>query len=326
MYADILKFLLATVAASIPLRFSEVQVIQVGLVPVFIPCDHSIAMAKLILNLAGTGMIPGKTDNPAVPITPAEIADDCGRCYDLGASIFHLHARDESGQPTWRPDTFREIVLRVRARCPGAVVGVSTSGRVFKEFAQRAAVLDLDGDAKPDMASLTLGSLNFPNQASVNDPAMIKALATRMRERGIVPELEIFDFGMLDYAHYLIEHQILRPPYYFNLLLGSLGTLAATPFSLASLTRGLPSQDSHAKVTWAGAGIGRFQFFVNALAIAMGGHVRVGLEDNLHLDTHKERLASNPLLVERLVRLAHANEREIATPAETRMLVGLDPG
>jgi 3-keto-5-aminohexanoate cleavage enzyme len=278
------------------------------------------APAKLIVNLAGTGMVPTKEQNPALPITPREIADDCARCHALGASIFHLHARDAEGQPTWRPEIYREVVLAVRERCPDAVICVSTSGRNFKELAQRAAVLDLEGDAKPDMASLTLGSLNFPTQASVNEPAMIHSLATRMHERGIVPELEVFDFGMLDYAHYLIERAILRPPYYVNLLLGSLGSLAATPFNLAALVKALPSQPS---ATWAGAGIGRFQFFVNSLAITMGGHVRVGLEDNLYLDTEKKRLASNPALVERLVRLAAAAERDIATPAETRAMIGL---
>jgi 3-keto-5-aminohexanoate cleavage enzyme len=275
-------------------------------------------LPKLIINLAGTGMVPTQADNPSVPITPSEIAEDCARSCALGASILHLHARDEEGRPTWRPELYRDIIQRVRQRCPDAVVCVSTSGRTFKEFAERAAVLDLDGDAKPDMASLTLGSLNFPTQASVNEPAMIKALALRMRERGIVPELEVFDFGMLDYAHYLIEHEILRPPYYFNLLLGSLGTLAATPFNLAALCRGLPGG-----ATWAAAGIGRFQFSVNALAVTMGGHVRVGLEDNLYMDAKKERPASNPALVARLVSLAEAAERDIATPAETRTMIGL---
>ena len=240
-------------------------------------------------------MIPTQAANSAVPITPREIAEDCAVCLGLGASTFHLHARDEAGQPSWRPDIYREIVLAVREKCPGAVVCVSTSGRTFSEFEKRAAVLDLEGDAKPEMASLTLGSLNFPGQASVNEPSMIQALARRMNERGIVPELEVFDFGMLDYAKYLIEREILRPPYHFNFLLGSLGTLAATPFHLAALSMALPADAS-----WAGAGIGRYQFFVNSLAITMGGHVRVGLEDNLYFDTHKQRLASNPTLVRAL--------------------------
>lgn len=275
---------------------------------------------KLIINLAVTGMVPTKADNPALPITPEEIAEDCHRCYELGASIFHLHARDEDGVPTFRSDIYREIIGKVRSKCPDAIVCVSTSGRVFKSFEQRSAVLDLDGETKPEMASLTLGSMNFPSQASVNEPAMIRALAEKMFERGICPELEVFDAGMVDYARYLIDKQVLRKPFYFNLLLGSLGTLSATPFNLATLTRALPTPS-----TWAATGIGRFQFNVNALSIAMGGHVRVGLEDAIYLDANKERLATNPSLVERLVKIAHAVEREVATPSEARAMIGLQP-
>ncbi len=277
-------------------------------------------MNKLIINLAPTGMIPMHKDNPATPITPAEIAEDCARCHQLGAAILHLHARDGNGRPTWCPNIYREVILRVRERCPDAIICVSTSGRNFNELEKRSAVLDLTGDAKPEMASLTLGSLNFPNQASVNDPAMIKALAQRMRERGILPELEVFDFGMIDYGKYLIDHDILQPPFYWNLLLGSLGMLSATPFHMSALAMGLPANS-----TWAGAGIGRFQFFINGLAITMGGHVRVGLEDNLYMDAAKKHPANNAALVERLVSLAHAAERPIATPAEARAMIGLTP-
>lgn len=273
---------------------------------------------KLIINLAGTGMVPTKADNPHVPVTPDEIAADCGRCFDAGASILHLHARDADGRPTWLPDVYREVVVRVRRRCPGAILCVSTSGRTFGRFEQRSAVLDLDGEAKPDMASLTLGSMNFPKQASVNEPEMIRGLAQRMRERGIVPELEVFDLGMIDYARHLIDKGVLAPPFYVNLLLGSLGTLAATPFHLATLAMSLPPG-----TTWAGAGIGRFQFPVNAMAITMGGHVRVGLEDNLFMDAAKERPATNVDLVRRLTRLAAAAEREVATPADARRIIGL---
>lgn len=258
-------------------------------------------------------MVPGKADNPALPITPGEIADDCARCCALGVSLLHLHARDEQGQPTWKPDVYHDIVRRVRERCPDAVICVSTSGRTFKEFAERAAVLDLDGDAKPDMGSLTLGSLNFPNQASVNEPAMIRALAQRMRERGIVPELEIFDLGMLDYAHYLRDRGVLVGPVYANILLGSLGTLAATPFNLALLVERLPPN-----TTWAATGIGRYQFPMNRLAIAMGGGVRVGLEDNIWFDDDRTELATNPRMVERLTRIARAMGREPATPSQVR--------
>jgi 3-oxoadipate:acetyl-CoA acetyltransferase len=272
----------------------------------------------LIVNAALTGMVPTKADNPNVPVTPAEIAADAERCHAAGAAIVHVHARDDEGRPTYRADVYAEIIAAVRERCPDMIVCVSTSGRVFRSIEQRAEVLDLDGELKPELASLTLGSLNFPTGASVNDPATIKALAHRMQERGVVPELEVFDLGMVDYATYLIERGILRPPFYVNILLGSLGTLSATPLNLASVVTALPRG-----ATWSGAGIGRFQFFVNSLAIAMGGHVRVGLEDNLWLDPHKEQPASNLALVERLVALARASGRTVATPAEARALIGL---
>jgi 3-keto-5-aminohexanoate cleavage enzyme len=277
-------------------------------------------MDKLIINVAVTGMVPEKKDNPHLPVTPEEIADDCLACYKAGASIFHLHARDENGKPTYDSGLYREIITKVRNRCPGAIVCVSTSGRVFTSFEQRSEVLNLDGKAKPDMASLTLGSLNFPKQASINEPEMIQALAEKMHRAGIVPELEIFDMGMLDYAKYLIDRKFLRPPHYFNLILGSLGTLSATPFHLSTLAVSLPPN-----ATWAAAGIGRFQFYVNCLAITMGGHVRVGLEDNLYLDDGKEKLATNLMLVERLARLAHIIQREICKPDEARKIMGLPP-
>ena len=253
----------------------------------------------LIINAALTGMIPTKADNPAVPVTPDEIAEDARRCVDAGAAIVHLHARDEDGRPTYRKEVYAEIIQAVRERSPEVIVCVSTSGRTFKTLEERADVLELEGDVKPELASLTLGSLNFPQQASVTDPQMIHDLAERMNQRGIVPELEVFDFGMADYAKFLLERDVLRPPLVFNLLLGSLGTLSATAVNLATLAASLPEGS-----TWAGAGIGRFQFFVNSLAIAMGGHVRVGLEDNLWLDARKERPASNRELVDRLAQLA----------------------
>ena len=273
---------------------------------------------KLIINLAPTGMVPRSSDNDAVPLVAERIARDCEACRGLGASVFHLHARDENEDPAWRKEAYREIILAVRGRCPDAVIVVSTSGRTHGAFEHPSDVLNLDGDARPDMASLTLGSLNFPRQASVNEPSMIKRLADAMSERGIVPELEVFDFGMLDYAKYLIDRKILRVPFYFNFLLGSLGTMSATPFNLASLVMSLPSG-----ATWAAAGIGRYQFAMNSLAIVTGGHVRVGLEDNLFLDAEKTRPATNPLLVQRIARLAAASERECATPAESRGIIGL---
>jgi uncharacterized protein (DUF849 family) len=266
-------------------------------------------------------MVPTKADNPAVPLAPAEIAEDCRRCAAAGATLVHVHARDAEGRPTYHKEVFRETIALIRAAAPEIVVCVTTSGRVFGDPEQRGEVLDLDGAVKPDMASLTLGSMNFPREVSVNAPSTIRALAERMRERGIVPELEVFDAGMLDYAHYLIERGVLREPFYFNLLFGSLGTLAATPLHLAQLVAALP-----AGATWAAAGIGRFQLPMNALAVAMGGHVRVGLEDNLFLDTAKQSPAANLSLVERVVGIARAMGRPVATCAEARRSIGLgDP-
>lgn len=277
-----------------------------------------MSFPPLIVNAALTGMVPTRADSAAVPLTPEEIAADAERCVRAGASIVHLHARADDGTATYRSAVYAEIVERVRERCPDVVVCVSTSGRVFKTFEERSEVLDLDGDLKPEMASLTLGSLNFPKQASVNEPDMIRRLAERMTERGIVPELEVFDVGMLDTAAYLAGRDVLRAPFYVNLLLGSLGTLSATPFNLSLLVEKLPPG-----TTWAAAGIGRFQFPTNALAVTMGGHVRVGLEDNLWLDVEKTRPATNLALVERVVRLAQAAERDVATPAQARELIGL---
>lgn len=274
--------------------------------------------SPLIINACLTGMVPTRRDNPWVPVSPEEIASDAAACAAAGASIFHLHARDENGVPTYKAEVYARILTLVRQACPDAILCVSTSGRNFKTFEQRSEVLDIDGPARPEMASLTLGSLNFPKQASVNDPDMISRLATRMRERGIVPELEVFDLGMLDYGKFLIDRKILSGPHYVNLLLGSLGTLSATPLHLALLVSALP-----AGTTWAAAGIGRFQFAMNSLAIVTGGHVRVGLEDNLFLDEAKQRPARNADLIHRLANLAHAVERPIASPAQARQMIGL---
>ena len=275
-------------------------------------------MQPLIVNLAATGAVPSRRENPYLPLTPDEISGDCARCCRRGAAIVHLHAREPDGSPSCRIEIYREIVRKVRGAAPDAIVCVSTTGRHFKSFAERAQVLDLEGDLKPDMASLTLGSMNFATQASVNEPSMIRALAERMAERGIVPELEVFELGMIDYAKFLIERGVLRPPFYFNLLLGSLGTLSATALNLALLVQALPPGS-----TWAAAGIGRFQFPANALAVAMDGHVRVGLEDSLYMDQGKLEPASNLALVERIVRLAEATGRAVATPDQARAIIGL---
>jgi 3-keto-5-aminohexanoate cleavage enzyme len=272
----------------------------------------------LVINAALTGMVPRRRDHPAVPEQPDDIARDAISCIAAGATNIHVHARDTKGEPSVRREIYAEIVRRIRAAAPDVVVCVSTSGRLHRRFEDRSDVLSLDGALKPDLASLTLGSLNFPKQASVNEPQMIQRLADAMRERGIVPELEVFDFGMLDYAHYLIERGVLRPPFVFNLLLGSLGTLAATAQNLALLVSRLP-----AGAYWQAAGIGRAQWPMNALGVAMGGHVRTGLEDNLFMDPEKTDPATNLRLVSRVATLALALGRRVATPGDARRLIGL---
>lgn len=271
-------------------------------------------MDPLIINAAITGMVPMKGDNPHVPITPEEIVADVRRVRDAGATIVHLHARDADGTPTYKKEVFAEIFDGVRRECPELLISGSCSGRNHGEFWQRSQVLEL----QPDFGSLTLGSLNFPQQASINAPEMIKQLALAMTGRGIVPELEIFDLGMADYACYLVQKGVVGRPLYANLLLGSLGTIRATPENLCTLVRSLPEG-----TTWSATGIGRFQFFINSLAVTMGGHVRVGLEDALYYDWETRRPATNAGLIDRVVRLARAAGREIATADQARRIIGL---
>jgi 3-keto-5-aminohexanoate cleavage enzyme len=275
---------------------------------------------ELIINLAPTGMVPTRADSPHVPLTPDAVAADVRRCADLGAAIVHLHPRDEAGRPTQDPSVAATLIRAVRSLTPDIVIGVTTSGRIDPGLEGRAAVLGLEGDVRPEMASLTLGSNNFPTGPSINAPATIVGLATRMRDRGIVPEWEVFDLGMLDYAAYLRTRGLLADPVYVNLLLGSLGTLQATPLNLALAVERLP-----AGATWAATGIGRYQAAMHRLAIAMGGHVRVGLEDNLWWDDARSELATNPRLVERVVAIGRAMGREPATPAQVRARLMLGP-
>ncbi len=276
---------------------------------------------KLIINVALTGMIPTRADNPYLPITPDEIAEDVVRCANLGATIFHIHARGADGRPTHEPDGFRAILdaIRTRTREP-VILCVTTSGRLLNTFEARSAVLNLAREYRIDMASLTVGSLNFPKQASVTDPGMIEGLATRMSDVDVVPELEVFDTGMIHYSKYLLKTGVLSDPLYYNILLGSLGSAPADPRMLITMVEELPEN-----ATWAATGIGRFQFPVNCLAIALGGHVRVGLEDAIFMNWKTRESATNARLVERLVAVAQSQGREPATISEARAIIGLRP-
>ena len=268
---------------------------------------------SLVINVCLSGNITNKSINPHVPGNLQEITEDAAQVLEAGASILHIHAYEADGTPDWRPESFARIFETIRADYPEAVLVATTSGRLHKDFEKRAAVLDLDNDAKPDMASLTLGSLNFPEQASLNEPDMVQQLCRRMRDNGIMPELEAFDMGMINYAFYLQRKGLLPLQCYINLLLGSLGSVPGRVLDLSHLVGEIPRG-----WTWAAAGVGQYQLPMNTTAITMGGNVRVGLEDNPFYDYKKRQPASNVELVKRLVRISTELGRPIATPAETR--------
>jgi 3-keto-5-aminohexanoate cleavage enzyme len=276
-------------------------------------------MEKLIINLCSTGMVPTKEMTPYVPITPDEIINNAIKCAELGVSIVHIHPRDENGKPTWKKEAFEKIIGGIKEKNDKLLISVTTSGRDWSEFEKRSECLEIKGDLKPDLASLTVGSMNFISTASVNNPQMIEDLATKMKDNGIKPELEIFEPGMIHKAKYLIKKGIIdgtKP--YFNILYGSLGTSPLEPSIIAAMHPLLPENS-----VWSMAGIGNYQLDANILGMSLGGHVRVGLEDNIFFDREKVKLASNEELVERIVEVSKLLQREIATPEETRQIIGL---
>jgi len=275
--------------------------------------------APLIINAALTGMVPSKHDNPHLPLSAEEIISDSVKCFNAGARIFHLHARDKDGEPTYETSLYEEVVPEIKRCCPGAVICITTSGRKFKAFEQRSAVLSLSGAAKPESATLTLGSMNFSKQASVNAPDMIKSLALKMKENGIKPELEVFEVGMINFAAFLERKGFISKPHYFNLFLGSLGTMPGRLKDLDYMIETLPEGS-----VWGATGIGKFQLPINIAAIFKGGHVRVGLEDYIYLDHEKKRLATNEALVKRLADFAGEIGRPVATPEQARSILGYD--
>jgi len=286
------------------------------------PLPHPLTpYPELIVNFCPTGMIPTKPMTPHVPITAAEVIDDACRALELGVAIVHLHARERDGTPTYRAEIYEEMILGIRGHFSDAIICVSCSGRNFPEFERRSEVLELSGPARPDMASLTLTSLDFPSGTSQNAPDMVIALAAKMAERGIKPELECFDFGMINAANMLIGKGLLGDgPQYFNLLLGSRYSVPATARHLSNMLEDLPPDS-----VWSAAGIGLFQLPMNVLAIAMGGHCRVGLEDNIYYGFDRGELATNEGLVERVVNMSQAFGRPLASPAQARAMLGMDP-
>jgi 3-oxoadipate:acetyl-CoA acetyltransferase len=272
----------------------------------------------LILNLAPTGMVPTKDTTPHVPLSCEEILEDVASCHELGVSIVHVHARDSEGRPTHHAEQFAPIVEGIRQIDPELIVCVTCSGRFVSDVRDRGEVLGLEGDAKPDMASLTLGSNNFAKQASVNGPVEIRALAEEMKAHGIKAELEAFEPGMVAFASRLVTEGLLDPPCYLNILLGNLGTAPLSPAMLGAFLALVPPD-----WTWALAGLGRYQLEANLMAVAAGGHVRVGLEDNVWWDRGRTELATNRMLVERISEAAELAERPVATPRQARERLGL---
>jgi len=272
----------------------------------------------LVINVCLTGMIPTRAQTPHVPLSPDEIIADAIQACDAGARLVHLHARDADGLPTPDPALYNKIIRGIRRERPGLICWATTSGRNWSDFERRSAVLYLVPPARPDMASLTLGSMNFLTNASTNTIEMVERLAMAMKEQNVKPELEVFDLGMLNLARYLERNGIIQGRKYFNLLLGNLNTAPATIGGLSALVAALPENS-----VWAGAGLGQFQLPINVAAITAGGHVRVGLEDSIYYDYARTSLATNRQLIERLVRIAEELQRPIATIQEARNIVGV---
>jgi len=276
----------------------------------------------LIINFTPTGMIPTKEMTPHVPISITEIVEDVHKASEIGITLVHLHARDAiTGVPTYKKEVYAKIVEGIRKYAPELVICLSLSGRDFSEIDKRSEPLMLDGNLKPDMGSLTLSSLNFNKTASINAPDTVASLATIMKEKGIVPELEAFDIGMINYAKYLERKQLIQPPFYFNLLFGNIACSQANLLHSGVMINDLPENS-----LWSLAGIGNEQLKMNSLSIAVGGGVRVGIEDNIWYDTARTQLATNADLLKRIHLIARANGRNMMTSKDFRVKMNLEAG
>lgn len=272
-------------------------------------------MNPLIITAALTGAEVTREQQPALPVSPQEIGIAAAECAEAGASIVHVHARLPDGQSTQDPVIYEQILREVRQRSD-VIVQISTGGAVGMTPQERLAPVAL----LPEMATLSMGSVNFGQDVFLNAPSDIAVFAREMLRLGVKPELEIFDTGMLATAKRWLRQGLLPQPAHVDLVLGMPGGMAATPQTLLYLVSELPPE-----CTWSAAGIGAAQLPVVTWAILLGGHARVGLEDNIYY--RKGELAvSNAQLVARVVRLAHELEREVATPAQARQILVLSGG
>lgn len=272
--------------------------------------------SPLIITCALTGAETTRERQPALPVTPAEQAAASAEAVRAGASIIHLHVREDDGRPSQRLERFQESIQAIRSSAPGVIIQISTGGAVGESVESRARPLEL----KPEMASLNLGTMNFGDDVFMNHPRDILGLAARMQALGVVPELEIYEAGMLESALRLAHQGVLREPLHFQFVLGVPGGMSGDLRNLMLLRSLLPTQGG--AMTWGVAGVGRFQLPLAVHALTLGGHVRVGFEDNIFY--HKGELAqSNAQLVGRIARISRELGREVATPEVARKLLGI---
>jgi 3-keto-5-aminohexanoate cleavage enzyme len=271
-------------------------------------------MEKLIITAAISGAEVTKEHNPAVPYSVAEIASEAAAAYLAGASIIHLHVREDDGTPTQRKERFAECITAIKAVCPDVIIQPSTGGAVGMSSDERLAPLEL----LPEMASLDCGTCNFGgDEIFVNTENMIMDFGNRMIEKGIKPECEVFDKGMIDMAIRLAKKGYIKAPLHFNFVMGVNGGITGTLRDLLFMKESIPSG-----ATFTVSGVGKCQIEMITAAILLGGHVRVGLEDNIYL-SKGVLLESNAQMVEKVVRIAGELGREIATPADARRILGL---
>ena len=276
-----------------------------------------MAHSPLVITAALVGAETTREQTPYLPISPEEIAQEAKRCRDAGAAMVHLHVREPDGKPSQSAALFRETIERIRELAPDLICQTSTGGAVGMGVDERTQPLTLTGLAKPEMATLSTGTVNFGADVFWNPRPLIRDIARRIRGAGIVPEIECFDAGMVDEALSLVKEGLLDLPAHFDFVLGVPGALGARRDAIEYLRSQLPEG-----CTWTVAGVGRHQLPMAELAIEMGGNVRVGLEDNIYVS--KGVLAKGSYeLVERVVELARTRDRAIATPDQARQILRL---
>lgn len=266
----------------------------------------------LIITCPIVGAELSKEDTPFLPVTPDELARSAREAVEAGASIIHLHVRDEEGRPSQRVDVFQEVTDKIRTQCD-CILQYSTGGAVGTPLDERCAPLKL----KPEMASLSMGTMNFGTDIFENSENTIRTIALAIEKNGIMPELEIFDYGMMETVDRYLKKGYISEKFHIDFVLGVPGGMGGEIKNLLLLVERLkPGQ------TWTVAGIGRFQLPLSVQALTMGGHVRVGFEDNIYY--RKDELAeSNSQLIKRIVRIAKELDRPVATVEQTRELLGL---